>query len=330
MFNLLRPFVPLLTLAAQGAPSPALLDHLRAATVTIAVVAPRLLGEEVRQEHGQGSGFFLSTSRGPLVVTAAHVVASASEVEVRGGDGRVVPVTHILFLDPELDLAILGTAPDTRGVALEGAGIPPIGEAVTLVSSPLGLTQTVTPGTVASVRSSGEARWIQLNAGVGPGSSGGLVADRRGRAVGVIVAKLDPSSNAEGITFAAPLDVLARRAFHEEAWVPAPDPLAMVYCCSRQGRAEAASPALAEAGLRGRRGLWQTRLDAGPARVEHVCVESDDPHALVAVSPADSEEPVPFLPGRSCASAPGGELAISVATWRAEADVRIRVMHQAW
>lgn len=331
---MLRLLAPLALLSAPagpvGSPPAALVDRLRAATVTIEPVVQRLVGEEVRTSGGQGSGFFLNTSRGPLVVTAAHVVAEASGVMVRGSDGRAVPVTHILFLDPALDLAILGTGAGTPGVALDGGGIPAVGEGVTLVSAPLGLTQTVTPGTVASVRGSGATRLIQLNAGVAPGSSGGLVADRNGRAVGVIVAKLDHSSNADGITFAAPLDVLAARSFHEEAWVPEPRPDAMVYVATHEGRAEAAAEALAEAGLRGRRGAWQTRLDAGPARAEHVCVYSEDPHDLVAVTPVGAEEPVPWLPGRSCTTAPDGEIEVTVATWRAGAEVRVRVLRQPW
>lgn len=182
--------------------------RLARSTVTLRVLSEGFWGRQTFTSEGNGSGFVVDSPWGRVVVTAAHVVGGASEIVVVDPDGRRAEAKQLLAYDDRYDLAVVETDLAERLPALALADPPAIGDAVVLVSSPLGLSTTVAFGAVAAERREIDA--LQLSAGVSPGSSGGLVADRDGRAVAVIRSKAPTSLGAEGIALATPSAHLRR------------------------------------------------------------------------------------------------------------------------
>jgi len=143
-----------------------------------------------------------------LLVTACHVVASATGVTVARGGGTAVVKIDTVTHDPNAsrDLCLLSAAEPLPGAV---AGIAPIesvrvGEKVYAIGSPLGLELTLTDGLVSALRiAPGEsAPGIQTSAATAPGSSGGGLFDEEGRLVGVTIAIA--SKETDNLTFAYP------------------------------------------------------------------------------------------------------------------------------
>jgi hypothetical protein len=145
-----------------------------------------------------GSGFFVTADG--LIVTNAHVVAGAGKLIVKtsGGDeylGRVVNVAE------DRDLALV-RAPVSGAAHLLLAGeSAAIGTDVYAVGSPLGLAGTVTKGIVSGLRTLSGVRYVQLDAAINHGNSGGPLIDMKGRVVGVNTWKVS-TDVAESIGFA--------------------------------------------------------------------------------------------------------------------------------
>ncbi|MER3452182.1 MAG: serine protease [Acidimicrobiia bacterium] len=161
----------------------------------------------IESPSGLGSGFVVrSDGATSILVTNFHVVADEwvngrRTVTVRQEDrtyeGRVSSVA------PGDDLALIEVAVGLP--ALERAsGEPAVGDPVLVVGSPLGLGGTVASGIVSAIRNEGGVRYIQFSAPISPGNSGGPVVDRRGRVVGIAVAKA-VAPGAEGLSFAIPV-----------------------------------------------------------------------------------------------------------------------------
>lgn len=151
-----------------------------------------------------GTGFFVEKG---VLITNAHVLCPDSPtLKVRFSDGREVQGT-VENSDEAVDLAVV-RAPGLLGapLSLGDAGALKVGQPLTMVGSPKGLDFTVHHGGVSNLdrREMGVA-YIQVDAAVNPGNSGGPLIDERGRVVGVITAK---QSDAEGIGLAVPINYL--------------------------------------------------------------------------------------------------------------------------
>ena len=148
-----------------------------------------------------GSAFVLASGKGvSSLVTNAHVVEGATDVQLRQGDltfsGRVVERYTTA------DLAIVEVAQSLT--PLQRASAPAkVGDAVLAVGSPLGLGVSATAGIVSALREP----YLQFSAPISPGNSGGPVVDSHGRVVGVAVAKA-VAPGAEGVSFAIPVATL--------------------------------------------------------------------------------------------------------------------------
>jgi serine protease Do len=158
---------------------------------------------------GQGSGFFISADG--YAVTNNHVVDKAEKVEVTTDDGK----THeakVIGSDPRTDLAL---------IKVEGNGFPfvslaensaRIGDWVLAVGNPFGLGGTVTAGIVsARGRDIGAGPYddfIQIDAPVNRGNSGGPTFDVDGNVIGVNTAIFSPSGGNVGIAFAIPAETV--------------------------------------------------------------------------------------------------------------------------
>ena len=156
--------------------------------------------------HSQGSGFFVSEDG--YVVTNNHVVGNGSKFTVVTSDG-VEHEAALVGTDPKTDLAVLKVDADTEFTYVDfGDSRPRIGEWVVAVGNPFGLGGTVTAGIVsAHGREIGASRYddfIQIDAAVNKGNSGGPAFNLKGEVVGVNTAIFSPSGGNVGIAFAIP------------------------------------------------------------------------------------------------------------------------------
>jgi serine protease Do len=155
---------------------------------------------------GQGSGFFISADG--FAVTNNHVVDGADKVEVTMDDGKNYTAT-VIGTDPRTDLALIKVAGRTDfPFAKLSDSKPRIGDWVLAVGNPFGLGGTVTAGIVsASGRDIGNGPYddfIQIDAPVNKGNSGGPAFDTAGEVMGVNTAIYSPSGGSVGIAFSIP------------------------------------------------------------------------------------------------------------------------------
>jgi serine protease Do len=155
---------------------------------------------------GQGSGFFISSDG--YAVTNNHVVEGAEKVEVTTDDGKIYSA-KVIGTDARTDLALIKVEGGSDfPFAKLAAGKPRIGDWVLAVGNPFGLGGTVTAGIVsASGRDIGNGPYddfIQIDAPVNKGNSGGPAFDMQGEVVGVNTAIYSPSGGSVGIAFSIP------------------------------------------------------------------------------------------------------------------------------
>jgi serine protease Do len=155
---------------------------------------------------GQGSGFFISADG--FAVTNNHVVDGADSVEIGTDDGKTY-TAKVIGTDPRTDLALIKVEGRTDfPFAKLSAGKPRIGDWVLAVGNPFGLGGTVTAGIVsASGRDIGSGPYddfIQIDAPVNKGNSGGPAFDVNGEVMGVNTAIYSPSGGNVGIAFSIP------------------------------------------------------------------------------------------------------------------------------
>jgi len=167
------------------------------------------------------SRFRVETSSGSAVVidpdgylvTNYHVVAEAAEIRVQLSDGRIAN-PELVGVDAETDLALLkvdvGALP---AILLGNSGQLRIGDIVLAIGNPYGLTKSVTQGIVSAT---GRAllelttfeSFIQTDAAINAGNSGGALINVAGELVGINTAVLAQDSGTEGIGFAIPVDLV--------------------------------------------------------------------------------------------------------------------------
>ncbi|HXY57845.1 MAG TPA: Do family serine endopeptidase [Methylocystis sp.] len=159
--------------------------------------------------QSQGSGFVISPDG--YVVTNNHVVEHATEVEVVFDGGKTLPA-KIVGTDKRTDLALLKLNVGDKLPYVEWSTTPPrIGDWVIAIGNPFGLGGTVTAGIVsARGRDIGAGPYddfLQIDAPVNRGNSGGPAFDTHGAVIGVNTAIYSPSGGSVGIGFAIPTEV---------------------------------------------------------------------------------------------------------------------------
>jgi len=164
-----------------------------------------------RVERSLGSGVIYDDAG--HVVTNFHVVAQATQVSVQLRDGREAPAT-LVGTDRDTDLAVLQIQlQDLPAIDLGRSDRLRVGEPVLAIGNPLGLGQTVTQGIVSAT---GRGRlgvstfenFIQTDAAINFGNSGGALVDARGELVGINTAVIARNAGIEGIGFAIPVDLV--------------------------------------------------------------------------------------------------------------------------
>ncbi len=159
--------------------------------------------------HGQGSGFIISADG--LILTNAHVVRDAQEVTVKLADRRELKA-KVLGADPATDIA--GLRVDATGLPTVRFGDPKalqVGDYVLAIGAPFGFDQSATAGIVSAKARSlpGDAYvpFIQTDAAVNPGNSGGPLFDAGGNVVGINAQIYSQTGGYQGLSFAIPIDV---------------------------------------------------------------------------------------------------------------------------
>lgn len=160
-----------------------------------------------RQVTGNGSGVIYNAAEG-LILTNHHVVKDSAAWRVEFLNGRSAEAT-LVGADPETDIAVLRVKmPGLRAVEVADSDDIRVGDLSFAVGYPMGLDQTVTMGIVSAVgRTSGEGiqDYIQTDAPINSGNSGGPLLDSRGRLIGVNTAILSRGGGGNvGIGFVVP------------------------------------------------------------------------------------------------------------------------------
>jgi serine protease Do len=169
-----------------------------------------------RRQQSSGSGFFIS--RDGIVVTNNHVIDKADEIKVTLKDGREFKAT-VLGRDEGTDLAVIKVENPKNErftyVDFEQSATPRVGDWVITIGNPFGLGGTATAGIISAYgrdlgdSSSNFVDYIQIDAPINRGNSGGPSFDIYGRVIGVNTAIFSPSGGSVGIGFAIPADVVS-------------------------------------------------------------------------------------------------------------------------
>ncbi len=162
-----------------------------------------------RREDSRGSGFIVDEAG--YILTNDHVIADAVKVRVVLPSGEEVE-PKLVGADPATDLALLKVeAKGLKPARLGDSDGVVVGEWVLAVGSPYGLSNTVTAGIVSAKGRSGVSQiayegYIQTDAAVNPGNSGGPLVNLRGEVIGITSAILSKSGGYDGISFAIPVN----------------------------------------------------------------------------------------------------------------------------
>ncbi len=189
---------------------------------TVRVMAgPRVLDEWAflpppqYEAVGQGSGVIIDAQG--YILTNSHVIDQASAVRVKLSDGRFIDDVQIIGADPVSDLAVLKISANGLIAAKWGdSDRLEVGDEVLAVGNPYGLARSVTAGIISAkerrvdLDNTGYRDFLQTDAAVNPGNSGGPLVNMQGEVVGINTAIVGQSYR--GISFAIPSQ-LAQRVF---------------------------------------------------------------------------------------------------------------------
>lgn len=174
------------------------------------------LPERESREEGLGSGVIISSDG--YILTNNHVVEGADELNVSLPDEREFKAT-VIGSDPKTDVAVIKIeATDLPVVTLADSDKLRVGDVVFAVGNPLGIGQTVTMGIVSATGrnnlgllddGAGYENFIQTDAAINMGNSGGALIDAKGRLVGVNTAIISTTRGNIGIGFAIPINLAA-------------------------------------------------------------------------------------------------------------------------
>jgi Do/DeqQ family serine protease len=221
---------------ADGEPLPSLapmLEQTSPAVVNIAVYVTRTVRysspllrdpffrqffgvpDQRRRTVSAGSGVIVDASDG-YIVTNNHVIEDADEIVVTLWDGRSLKAT-VVGSDEQVDLSVLRVDPgDLTEIRFADSDRVRVGDFVVAIGNPFALSQTVTSGIVSALGRSGLGiegyeDFIQTDASVNPGNSGGALVDLSGRLVGIntaIITGRGPSQGSIGLNLAIPANMV--------------------------------------------------------------------------------------------------------------------------
>ncbi len=220
--------ISVVLLTATGAARAQVVDLFKEVSPAVVVLhtierAPSRQGGQTSLE-GQGSGVLVDNEQ---IITAAHVVQTADQVEVEFMSGERI-YASVISSDPTSDLALLQLeeAPEgVRPVQLGNSDEVEIGSDVFVVGAPFGLTHSLTVGHISARRGgedSGElaadVEIFQTDAAINQGNSGGPMFNMDGEVIGIVSYILSQSGGFEGLGFVITANTAQRVLFEERAF----------------------------------------------------------------------------------------------------------------
>lgn len=173
------------------------------------------------EESGSGVLIKLDNRPGYLILTNNHVIANArpEQITIHLADGRIFKPARVLA-DPETDISllVLDTTLNLPTAVLGNSDNARVGHLVLVIGSPFGLSQTVTHG-IISARERGQVSlgntirikdFLQTDAAINPGSSGGPLVDMQGEVVGINTAIASHNGSSSGVAFSIPINLVRR------------------------------------------------------------------------------------------------------------------------
>lgn len=163
-----------------------------------------------RIEQSLGSGVIVDANG--RIITNNHVVPEGAGIMVEVSDGRVAPA-RVIGRDPDTDLALLEVElDDLPTMPLGRSDTLRVGDVVLAIGNPVGLSQTVTQGIVSAtgrgLRLNAFEDFIQTDAAINIGNSGGALINVNGELVGINTAVFSRTAGIEGIGFAIPVNLV--------------------------------------------------------------------------------------------------------------------------
>jgi Do/DeqQ family serine protease len=175
----------------------------------------RQFGAQDREQKQSGLGSGVIISADGFIITNNHVVEAADELEVSLNDGRKF-MAKVIGTDPKTDVAVIKIeAENLPAATLADSSKLRVGDIVFAIGNPLDVGQTVTMGIISATgrqvgildEVGGYEDFIQTDAAINQGNSGGALIDARGRLVGINSAIISTSQGNIGIGFAIPINL---------------------------------------------------------------------------------------------------------------------------
>jgi serine protease Do len=173
-------------------------------------------GRRPRDYRAEGLGSGVIISADGYILTASHVVEGADDVKVALADGKKEISAKVIGFDPASDVALLKVdAKNLPAIILADSDKLEVGDMALAIGNPFGVGQTVTSGIISGLRrdgmgingENGYENFIQTDAAVNPGNSGGALVDAEGRLIGINTAIFSLSGGNQGIGFAVPVNL---------------------------------------------------------------------------------------------------------------------------
>ena len=166
-------------------------------------VSPAVVFIEKYDSNGQrvatGSGFVISQSG--AIATNYHVIRGASSLRIHFASGSTADCTGVFGYDASHDVALIATAQHIDTVLMLGdSNNVKVGDRVLAIGSPLGLQNSLSDGIISSIRNG----ILQTTAPISPGSSGGVLINGNGQAIGITAAQMR-TVGSENLNFAIPI-----------------------------------------------------------------------------------------------------------------------------
>jgi Do/DeqQ family serine protease len=164
-------------------------------------------GNQLQEQVGSGSGVIISEDG--YIVTNNHVIKDASEIEITLNNKKSYPA-KLIGTDSKMDIALLKITAEEKlpYTAFANSDSVKIGEWVLAVGNPYNLNSTVTAGIISAkarnLDTSGIQSFIQTDAAVNPGNSGGALVNTRGELIGINTMISSPTGSYTGYSFAIP------------------------------------------------------------------------------------------------------------------------------
>jgi S1-C subfamily serine protease len=178
----------------------------------VVTITTEVAGRFGRVGEGTGSGIVLNTNGD--ILTNAHVVAGANQIQVTLNDGRTLAAT-LVSSNTSADLAVVrvsAAASTLHPLTLGNSDNVLVGDQVYAIGAPFGLAESMTAGIVSGLNrhntASGLSGLIQTDAPINPGNSGGALLNTQGQVIGINDSIESPIAGNVGVGFAIPVNVV--------------------------------------------------------------------------------------------------------------------------